>query len=152
MSTAWIVAYILGALVIAALSFYLGRLLMQIKQAEADKRQAIDKRNAKLSSDIHTIAWAMREGQCDFSEGAIRICVLLDHLIEAAPQDHQSIYSGIFALYDNIKHMPTHQARAEQSKLERLKMDAQRLSFEEQFETQIKQDIDKLIARFGPNS
>lgn len=151
MSSMWTIAVILGALIIAGLAFYLGRLLMQIKQAEEQQRQATKDRNDKLGSDIYTIAWAMRDGQCDYSEGVIRLWVLLGHLIEEQPKDYQTHYPGIFGLYDKIKDMPTHQARARQDKLERLKMDAERLTFEEEFEGQIKADIDKIIERFNTN-
>lgn len=150
MSTPWIIALIIGALVIAGLSFYLGRLLMQIKQAKDKQAQAVAKRNDKLQGDIYTIAWAMRDGQCDYSEGSIRLWVLLDHLVEDEPKNYESRYPGIFGLYDKIKHMPTHSARKEQDKLERLKMDAERLTLEEQLAEQIKADIDQLIERFKP--
>lgn len=148
MSTTWIIAYIIGGIIVAGLAFYLGRLLMQIKQVEQQKRQQVTERNNKLGSDIYTIAWAMRDGQCEYSEGCIRLWVLLDHYVETTPQDKEKQYPGIFSLYDKIKDMPTHQARKEQGKLERLKMDAARLGFEQDLEPLIKTDVEQLITRF----
>ena len=145
MSTGWIIALIIAALIIAGLSFYLGRLLMQLKQVKQAQQQQITKRNTKLTEDIYTIAWAMQEGQCEPSEGCLRIWVLLDHVAEEPKPDNQQRYPGIFALYDKIKDLPTHSARKALPKLELRKMDAQRLIHEQEFKTLIDADVSQLI-------
>ena len=67
MSTAWLIALIIGSAIIAGLSFYLGRLLMMIKQNQqaAEKTQAAEaaKRNKNLSESIYTIAWHRTSSQ-----------------------------------------------------------------------------------------
>lgn len=152
MSTGWIIALIVAALIIAGLSFYLGRLLMQIKQVKQAQQQQISKRNSKLSEDIYTIAWAMQEGQCDASEGCLRIWVLLDHIFEQPKPDNQQRYPGIFALYDKIKDLPTHSARKALPKKALREMDQERLVNEQTFKTLIDTDVAQLIERFKPKS
>ena len=150
----WIIAIIIAVLIIAGLSFYLGRLLMQLKQVKQAKqqqiKQQIDKRNQKLAEDIYTIAWAMQEGQCEPSEGCLRICVLLDHFDQQPKPDNPTIYPGIHALYDKIKDLPTHAARKALPKKELQQMDKERFAHEKAFKNLIDQDITKLIERFKP--
>ena len=150
MSTGWIIALIVGAIIIAGLSFYLGRLLMQLKQVKQAQQQQIEKRNKKLAEDIYTIVWAMQEGQCDPSEGCLRTWVLLDHIHEEPKPDNQQLYPGIFALYDKIKDLPTHSARKELPKKELRKMDAERLNYEQEFKALIDADVGKIIEKFKP--
>ncbi|MFT5162490.1 MAG: hypothetical protein ACI9FJ_001066 [Alteromonadaceae bacterium] len=156
MMTLWTVAIVLGSLIIAALAFYLGRLLLLVKQgkkAQAQIHQAqINKRNKTLAESIYTIAWAMRDGQCDFSEGCLRIWVLLDHYVEQ-PEDgvlptKSEVYPGIFNMYEKIKDMPTHEARKKYKKSELMVMDKQRATHETQYKPMIEGDIAKLIERF----
>ena len=88
MSTAVIIALCLGAIIIAGLAFYAGQLLYKLsaqkkliakKQAEQKQKLAASrlKRNAKLADSIHLIARAMKEEQCEFSEGCLRVWVLM---------------------------------------------------------------------------
>ncbi|MFT4924358.1 MAG: hypothetical protein ACI8WB_000436 [Phenylobacterium sp.] len=157
MSNGLIAALVLGAVIIAGLSFYLGRLLMMIKQrqrAQAATKQAdITKRNKTLSESIYTIAWAMRDGQCDYSEGCLRIWVLLDHYVEEQVEDRvddqRQLYPGIFNLYEKIKDMPTHEARKKTSKQQIAKLDQQREAYEAEYKPLIEQNIASLIERFG---
>ncbi len=153
MSLAWIIALVCGALIIAGLSFYLGRLLMQIKHNKAQQALAVtehnDKRNKTLSESIYTIAWAMRDGQCEYSEGCLRVWVLLDHYVEQNKPDQSQLYPGVFALYDKIKDMPTHEARKKLKNKALMQMDKQRLGFEDEYKSLIKTDITRLIERFG---
>lgn len=153
MSLGWIIALLGGALIIAGLSFYLGRLLTQIKHNQAQQALKVtqhnDKRNKTLSESIYTIAWAMRDGQCEYSEGCLRVWVLLDHYVEQNKPDQTLLYPGIFALYDKIKDMPTHEARKKLKSKALMQMDKQRLSFEDEYKSLIKTDITGLLERFG---
>ena len=149
MSTGWIIALICGALIITGLSFYLGRLLLLIQHAKQRQIEKTIARNFTLSESIYTIAWAMQQGQCELSEGSLRVWVLLDHYVESEPQDNELRYPGIFALYDQIKEMPTHQARKKYKNGEIMKMDKIRWQSEQQNKTQIETDVSKLIERFA---
>ena len=55
---------------------------------------------------------------------------------------------GVYQMYDEVKEMPTHDARKKYSKKEIFKMDSQRWRAEERLEAEILQDCEKLIARF----
>jgi hypothetical protein len=149
MSTGWIIALIGGALIIAGLSFYLGRLLLLLKHNKQLQAEKTTTRNLTLSQSIYTIAWAMREGQCELSEGCLRIWVLLDHYVHSKPQNNQQRYPGIFKLYDKVKDMPTHDARKKYKNAEILKMDKTRWQCEKLNKGQIELDVAKLIERFA---
>ena len=153
MSLGWIIALLCGTVIIAGLAFYLGRLMMQIKHNEAQQTLKVtqhnDKRNKTLSESIYTITWAMRDGQCEYSEGCLRVWVLLDHYIEQNKPDQSLIYPGVFALYDKIKDMPTHEARKKLKNKALMQMDKQRQGFEDEYKSLIKTDITRLLERFG---
>ena len=152
MNSTWLIALIIGALIIAGLSFYLGRLLLLLKQARGKQQAKIEARNTTLAENIYTIVWAMRDGQCEFSEGCLRVWVLLDHIMPSNPKqpraDNQKLYPGIFALYEKVKDLPTHDARKKVKKSELRAMDEQRLKDEVQFKEQIETDIEQLVERF----
>lgn len=146
----WIlVALILAAIaIVAALSFYLGKLLMQIRYAKQQQQLKSQQKQHKLKEDIYTIAWAVQQQQCDLSEGCLRIWVLLDHLHPAASEQNQLQYPGIFGLYDKVKDLPTHDARKALTKTERRTMDKQRFSHEAELKSQIESDLDNLLIQF----
>lgn len=143
----WI-ALIVGIVIIAALAYYAGSLLGELRKQRGIREQAIAKRNANLYESIATIALAMQQKQCDLSEGALRIAVLLDHL--ALPQNvrgertFEQRYPAIHEMYDRIKHMPTHEARKQYPRKEIRKMDAERESYEVELEDAIQADVEKL--------
>ena len=149
MSWPWAIAILIAALIIAALSFYLGKLLMQLRYIKQQQQVKFEQKQQKLREDIYTIAWAVQQQQCDLSEGSLRIWVLLDHLQPEQSSQNQSRYPGIFALYDKIKHLPTHQARKALSKTERRAMDKQRFADQAEYKSQIEQDIEQIIQQFN---
>lgn len=129
----------LGFAIIAGLTWYATSLLLQLKQQkEAEKAQKEDAqqkivdRNKNIAQSVDTIVAAMLEGQCDYSEGSIRLCVLLDHMQLDGEKKARDMYPEMHAFYDKIKHMPTHKQRAELSKKERMKQDVERLKYEAQ--------------------
>ncbi|MEM0516180.1 DUF2489 domain-containing protein [Pseudoalteromonas sp. YIC-827] len=161
MSGPWIIALIFGALIIAALAFYAGRLLWQVReqnqrlekqQAEYAKKRAA--RNAKLSDSINLIAKAMKEGQCEYSEGCLRVWVLMSQHSKAQEADLEAEYPGVFAMYEAVKDLPTHEARKKYSKKEIFKQDSARWRKEQELEEQILADSEKLVMDFDadPNS
>ncbi|WP_105253250.1 DUF2489 domain-containing protein [Pseudoalteromonas sp. T1lg75] len=161
MTSPWIIALIIGALIVAGLAFYAGRLLWQVReqnqrlakqQAEyAQKRAA---RNAKLSDSINLIAKAMKEGQCEYSEGCLRVWVLMSQHSCAQELNLEVEYPGVFAMYEAVKDLPTHDARKKYSKKEIFKQDSARWRKEQELEEQILADSEKLVMHFDadPNS
>lgn len=137
MSISVIIALVIGAVVIAGLSVYAGKLLFLVK-AQNTRQQAVrDKRIASMRSSIQTIAFAMQQQQCDLSEGVIRICNLLDALPLNPLPNYPSIYPATHALYEKVKDYPTHEARARLSKSERRAQDKEREQFESELESAI---------------
>jgi hypothetical protein len=159
MSSAIIVALILGAVIIAGLAFYAGQLLYKLntqkkliakKHAEQQKKlvQSRLTRNAKLADSIHLLARAMNEEQCEFSEGCLRIWVLISQYAFEQERDLAAYYPGIFKMYEVVKEMPTHDARKKYSKKEIFKLDTARWRAEENYSDEIKADCGKIITEF----
>ncbi len=134
----------LALCIIAGLSFYAGRLLFQLKQQNARQQRVRTKRIETIIESVQTIALAMQQQQCNLSEGVIR----LTHLLEAIPlnpaPDYRQDYPAVFALYDQIKHFPTHNARNSLSKSERRQQDKEREQIESDYESQVLREVDAL--------
>lgn len=148
MTINWIVATFVAVLIVGSLSFYLGRLLWLIKQQELKQQQAVAAKNADLTQSIVLIAKAMREEQCELSEGALRIWVLLDHLQLANKPNAVQTYPGLFKMYEVVKDMPTHQARKERDKKEIRHLDHLREQAEIDLKAEIMADVEKLLEFF----
>lgn len=159
MSTAVILALFVGATIIVGLAFYAGQLLYKLsaqkklivkKQAEQQQKlkQSRLKRNAKLADSIHLIARAMHEQQCEFSEGCLRIWVLMSQYGFEDEQDLTTKYSGIYKMYQVVKEMPTHDARKKYTKKEIFKLDTARWCAEETHKDEIIADCAKIIIEF----
>ena len=148
MTVYWILATIAAVLILGGLSFYLGRLLWLIKQQNLQQQQVIATKNANLTESIVLIAKAMREEQCELSEGALRIWVLLDHLQLPNKPDAVQSYPGLFKMYDVVKDMPTHQARKERDKKEIRHLDHLREQAEIDLKAEIMADVHKLLEFF----
>ena len=139
-----------GALIIAGLGFYAGQLLWQVQQQKQTQEQESQKRIDYLTHSISHIAKAMQAEQCEYSEGVLRIWVLLDHYNKeiTEPKDYTTLYPGFATLYEVIKDMPTHEARKKYDKKEIAKMDMRRWRAEKEHEEQIGQDLNNLLKEF----
>lgn len=146
----------LGALIVAVLSAYAGRLLWLLKKqnqaqkaAELHQQQAhqaqLKQYNQKLWVSMETIAKATQAGQCELSEAAIRLCVLLERLYLEPEQDLAKKFPALHGLYRAIAHHPTHDARKQYSKKEIRKLDKERLEQEQEFEAAITQELQQLL-------
>ncbi|NTS78665.1 DUF2489 domain-containing protein [Catenovulum sp. SM1970] len=151
MEQPWLGILIAAAfLIIAGLSFYAGRLLFLLKKQKEKQQKAeqafvekIQQRRQFQQDSIRTIAKAVVEEQCELSEGAIRICVLLDNAA-AREQAFASEYPSFYQLYNNIKSFPTHEARKELSKKERMRQDMQRWNWEGELKDGMLAEAEKL--------
>jgi hypothetical protein len=146
----WILGGV-AVLIIVALSVYAVRmtslLRAQTKRHQAAKQKRID----NMTVSIQTIAFAVHQQQCDLSEGAIRICRLLEALPLDPLPDYKSHFPAIHGLYNKVKHYPTHAERNALSKQERRSQDKQREQFESEAESAILNEAEKLRA-FSVNS
>ena len=84
------------------------------KRQQEMQQHAIAARNERILESVRVIAHAVRDGQCDYSEGAIRLTNLLDALQKGAAPCHRSS-RGSTALSEKVKEMPTHEARRHQA-------------------------------------
>ena len=139
----WILAGA-GLIVIMALSAYAGTLLRRVKEQEIALAKAVTKRNNTLMDSITLIAKAMVQGQCNLSEGAIRLTVLLGELKLAEPIDFDAQYPNLAKLYQVVKNMPTHEVRKERSKKEIRQLDETREKSEKQLEAGIIEEMKQL--------
>lgn len=143
-----IVLVALGAIIIAVLAFTAGRLLAQLKQQRQAQQQVIDKRDAHVVESVVTIAMAMEQGQCELSEGALRIAVLLDHHSSAISSAYAERYPAIHDMYERIKHMPTHAARKQRPKAEIRALDREREGYERELEQALIAEARALLKAF----
>ncbi|MGL5949416.1 MAG: DUF2489 domain-containing protein [Aeromonas sp.] len=141
----WLLAALGGGLIILALALYAGRLLFQLKQRQTAQQQAqragIAARNARILESVQIIAKAMQSEQCDLSEGVIRLTHLLDALQTGGTRDFKAEFPGVYGLFAQIEHMPTHAARKALKRNEIMKMDLERSGFELTWEAQINAEL-----------
>ncbi len=134
----------LAVAIIAGLTLYAGYLLYQLYRQTQRQRAARQSRIDKITESIQTIALAVSQQQCDLSEGSIRLCILLDAIPILPQPDYRGSYPALHALYDKVKDMPTHEARKQQDKREKLKMDLQRGEWEAELESAILDEVKRL--------
>ncbi|RUO33702.1 DUF2489 domain-containing protein [Aliidiomarina soli] len=138
-------ALIVGSIIIAALAYYAGSLLAQLRRQRQIRDTAIGKRNSNLFESIETIALAMQQEQCPLSEGSLRLTVLLDHLALPGDKTYEQDYPAIHDMYHRIKHMPTHEARKQHPKKDIREMDREREGYEVELAEPIQKDISALL-------
>lgn len=144
MISTWLIAALVGGVIIFALAIYAGKLLAQVKSQRLRQAAAVNARNARILESIRTIALAVSQEQCNQSEGAIRLTNLLNALQFNQPRDFASDYPGLYELYEKVKDMPTHKARQEFKRNEIMRMDMQRAGFELELAAQIKIEAKQL--------
>lgn len=137
----WIYLLIaLGLLIIVGMSAYAVKLLRALKSQKQALENARVQRVKRLKESIEIIARAMQNGDCNLSEGVIRLKMLLDPLgIKIAS------YPAMGELYEVVKEMPTHQARTALKKNERMRLDLDRESAEAELEAKITLELDQLL-------
>ncbi|MGI5309989.1 DUF2489 domain-containing protein [Rheinheimera sp. WS51] len=154
LSTTAIILITLGAIIVAALAFYAGKLIWQLQQQKQKIAQQQEhkttERKKYLTDSIVLICKAMLEGQCELSEGALRLWVLLDHLVPERTPDPNTSYPGLYQMYLVVKDMPTHEARNKQDKALTKQQDSVRLKAEQDLKSTILQDTAALLNRFQP--
>ena len=146
-----------AAVIVAALAFYAGKLLWQLQQQTKQRQQdelqyqqkLADKRRY-LTDSIILICRAMLEQQCELSEGALRVWVLLDHLQPDRQPDPVLSYPGLHQMYQVVKDMPTHEARKQQTKQQLFQQDKIRLNAEQELKRAILADSKALLERLQP--
>lgn len=149
-TTLTIILLVIGTSILAGLAFYAGKLLCQLKTQNAAIQQKVAQRNETLVESITTIAKSMEQGQCEVSEGALRLAVLFDHLSNSVEANYPEQYPAIHGLNEKIKHLAILEERKKLAKQERMKQDLIRVKAEAEFEEQIMLEASK-IANFSLN-
>ncbi|EGT79748.1 hypothetical protein BFQ30_10385 [Haemophilus quentini] len=131
----WLFIVVVFFLVIG-LSLYAIYLLKQLKIQKELITKAKHERTIRLKESIDVIARAMQSGECNTSEGVIRLTMLLMPFGKSL-----STYPAMANLYEVVRDMPTHDARKLLDKRERMRLDLDRESAEIQFEQDIKKEL-----------
>lgn len=146
---------IICIVIIACLALYAGILIKRIKlqtkqlaeqkiQQENEKSAATKARNDNICESIRFIAKATAQKQCNVSEAAIRLSVLLETLVVDQPLDIDNTYPAISALFEKVKDMPTLSQRKERPVKEIKMLDMRRQIFEAEHEDAIFKEAEKL--------
>lgn len=141
--------------IIIGLAFYVGILLNRIKVqkaeqqkmvAEQQKQQATAQqlRNDNICESIRLIARATAQKQCNVSEAAIRLTVLLETLLLKQPIDLINSYPALSEMFDKVKEMPTHEQRKKVPVKELKALDKKRERLESELEEQIVAEAQQL--------
>ena len=139
---------IFASIIIIVLAFYAGMLIKRINvqklliaKANQEKAQlAADKkaeRNNNICESIRFIAKATAQKQCNVSEAAIRLSVLLETLLVEPKIDIDKNYPAITALFEKVKDFATHAERKKMDKKTLKQQDKQRQIFENEYEDAI---------------
>lgn len=147
-----------AVVIILGLAFYAGilinRIKMQKQQAlqaeqarEQNKQQKIQERNNNIVESIRFIAKATMQKQCNVSEAAIRLTVLLETLQLKEAIDIAGTYPALTAMFEKVKDMPTHEERKTHPIKEIKLMDIKREVFEAEMEDKIIKET-YLLAEF----
>lgn len=134
-------ATLAGSLLLLGLAVYAGMLLARVRRQTEQQEQAIQARNERILDSVRVIAHAVRDGQCDYSEGAIRLTNLLNALQIKEGRAFAEEFPGLYGLYEKVKEMPTHEARKALKRNEIMKMDLERSGYEVELEAQILKDV-----------
>ena len=139
---------ILAVIIIHALAFYAGMLINKIKMQKVQalqiekaqeqiKQQKIQDRNNNIVESIRFIAKATMQKQCNVSEAAIRLTVLLETLQLEKAIDIAGNYPALTAMFEKVKDMPTHEERKARPVKEIKMLDIKREVFEAEMEDKI---------------
>ncbi|MFD2179162.1 DUF2489 domain-containing protein [Veronia pacifica] len=153
MDTLRLALIVLGGGIILALSAYAGWLLSQLRtqkrQQQALMDQAITKRNDKIIESVDVIAMAALQDQCDLSEAAIRLYMIMDHLQGEKRIEFPTAYPALYELYDVVKDMPRGDARKDLKKRERMRFDMTRMKAESRLQVAIHTELEEILAFTG---
>lgn len=132
---------IFGIAIIMAMGAYSLYLFAQLRKQKQLFEQAKQARITRIKESIEIIARAMQSNECNHSEGVIRLRMLLEPLGQKRLQD----YPAMWALFEVVQDMPTHDERKALKKNERMKLDLARESKEVELEEQIKEEVLQLL-------
>lgn len=130
---------IAGAIVIIVLLGFIRRQTVMLSESRRRKQKSEafqTKRRQEMIDSIRVIAMAIEEDQVEYSEACLRIKGLLDHV---APQLMETPPFRVFIeVHEQLRHMPTHQARQDTEARFVEKMDKERFEVEKRHADEIR--------------
>ncbi|USD41085.1 DUF2489 domain-containing protein [Vibrio sp. SCSIO 43135] len=145
---------IAGGIIILGLASYAGYLLLQVKkQKELQLRHqelAIEKRNANIFENVHTLCLAGIQGQCDLSEISIRVYNIMDYVQGEARVDFDETYPATSELYHIVKDMARGEDRQQLAKKERMQQNLARQKAESRLNDAIVEELKQLQQTVKP--
>ena len=137
----WKTFLLIAAVIISAgMVGYAVYLLLALQKQKKALLQARRNRIHRIKESLEIIAKAMLNGDCNLSEGVLRLKILLEPVGMSLKN-----YSAMWRLYETVEDMPTHEARRELKKNERMRLDLQRESTEAELESKIKSELNRLL-------
>lgn len=127
--------------IIVGMIGYATYLLLALQKQKKALQQARRNRINRIKESIEIIAKAMLNGDCNLSEGVLRLKMLLEP-VGMSIKNHVTMLQ----LYEVVETMPTHEARKALKKNERMRLDLQRESAEAALEKNIKLELHQLLA------
>ncbi len=107
----------------------------QQKAQIAHNQNAWLERQQELVSDLRFIANSMLQGQCEITEGCMRLKVLMDHFDKDLSQKTE--FQTLQFYYQQTLNMPHHEAYKALNRKEQFNQDKKRLALEEKYREQI---------------
>ncbi|GAB7228329.1 DUF2489 domain-containing protein [Vibrio rotiferianus] len=145
---------IAGAVIIIALASYAGYLLLQLKKQKElqlkHQKLAIDKRNANIFENVHTLCQAGIQGQCDLSEISIRVYNIMDYVQGEDRVNFDTTYPAISELYHVVKDMARGEDRQQLAKKERMQQNLTRHKAEQRLTDAIIEELKVLQKNVQP--
>ncbi|EJG1205274.1 DUF2489 domain-containing protein [Vibrio parahaemolyticus] len=145
---------IAGAVIIIALASYAGYLLLQLKKQKElqlkHQKLAIDKRNANIFENVHTLCQAGIQGQCDLSEISIRVYCIMDYVQGENRVNFDEVYPAISELYHIVKDMARGEDRQLLAKKERMQQNLTRQKAESRLTDAIIEELKVLQKNVQP--
>lgn len=135
------VLLLVAVCIIVGMIGYATYLLLALQNQKKALQQARRNRINRIKESIEIIAKAMLNGDCNLSEGVLRLKMLLEP-VGMSIKNHVTMLQ----LYEVVETMPTHEARKALKKNERMRLDLQRESAEAALEKNIKLELHQLLA------
>ena len=135
------VLLLVAVCIIVGMIGYATYLLLALQKQKKALQQARRTRINRINESIEIIAKAMLNGDCNLSEGVLRLKMLLEP-VGMSIKNHVTMLQ----LYEVVETMPTHEARKALKKNERMRLDLQRESAEAALEKNIKLELHQLLA------
>lgn len=148
------VLLVLGSIIIIALAWYAGYLLIQLKKQKVLQQQhlqmAIDKRNSNIFENVQTLCNVGIQGQCDLSEIVIRVYCIMDYVQGDQRVDFEKDFPSIAELYHVVKDMPRGEDRKAMDKKTRMEQNLVRMKTEAKLQDAIVNELQQLKSTVTP--